>query len=167
MTGFCFHSIGAGSSSSLVTAESFSIRQPQYQWGSLQAHTHKQPLGPTVLCNPTFHLTALRDGLRLHRSLHASFDVPRQKKKTKSKPSIKFEHHRWRLAQRDFTGRRSPCPLKDLSNKSMCRAYSFLNHPNSRCSLVPVFNSFFQQELKSVNRILVLVLSNFKRSAFE
>lgn len=95
----------------------------------LSRRTHINSLfGLTVLCNPTFHLPALRDRLRLHRSLHVPFDVPKQKTHTKSKLSIKSERRRWRLAQSDFTGHSGVhVPLNNLNNKCMCMVCYSLN----------------------------------------
>lgn len=44
-----------------------------------QACVHKQPPSHTALRNPTFHLPAPSDRIRLHRSLHVPFDVPEEK----------------------------------------------------------------------------------------
>lgn len=132
----------------------------------LSRRTHINSLfGLTVLCNPTFHLPALRDRLRLHRSLHVPFDVPKQKTHTKSKLSIKSEQ-----IESDFTGHsRVHVPLNNLNNKYMCMVCYSLTQPNSGFSLVPLWGFFFflLLDLESVNRMLVFVLSNFIPPVFE
>lgn len=135
----------------------------------LSRRTHINSLfGLTVLCNPTFHLPALRNRLRLHRSLHVPFDVPKQKTHTKSKLSIKSERRRWRLAQSDFTGHSGVhVPLNNLNNKCMCMVCYSLTQPNSGFSLVPLCFFFLQLDLESVNRMSVFVLSNFMPPVFE